>query len=342
MAHMAKVDAFTLSDRDFFTGKPIYDILDQFVSEIKITRKDGYNIFPLNTKRGNPDSRTTPGNRIRPQKSLGQNFLSDPALAFRIASMARESPIFPCRIIEIGPGKGILSGHLAKMTDDLWLVERDARLVEGLQTTFLDNPGVRIVEADALDVPFGEDGSPYIIVSNLPYNISVPLYLKFLGSDFPPVFMVLMFQREVAKRLLAKKSDPDYGHLSVVTSYLAQIRKRMDLAPGAFNPAPKVHSSVVNVLPLSVREELSWAAISLSRKLFCYRRKSLGRAFRTAFSGDHALFGGTFFQTETEFFSRKVDSLSPDDFRELAIRAKSHHLPFFDRMAKEGKELLKP
>ncbi len=255
--------------------------------------------------------------------------------------MAREAPIFPCRIVEIGPGKGILSGHLATMTNDLWLVERDSRLVETLRTTFSQNPGVKIHEADAMDLSFGEDRSPYILVSNLPYNISVPLYLKFLASDFPPVFMVLMFQREVAKRLLARKNDPDYGHLSVVTSYLAQIRKRIDLAPGAFTPAPKVHSSVVTVLPVSVHESCTWAAISLSRKLFCYRRKSLGRALRTAFSGE-PLFDGTFFQTETAFFSRKVDSLGPEDFRELAIMAMNQHPPFFDRMAQEGKELLKP
>ncbi|KGA93093.1 Dimethyladenosine transferase [Leptospirillum ferriphilum] len=256
--------------------------------------------------------------------------------------MAREAPVFPCRIVEIGPGKGILSGYLATMTADLWLVERDRRLAEPLRTTFSGNSGVRILEADAMELSFGNDRSPYILVSNLPYNISVPLYLKFLASDFPPVFMVLMFQREVAKRLLARTTDPDYGHLSVVTSYLAQIRKRIDLAPGAFYPAPKVHSSVLTVLPLPVQDECTWAAISLSRKLFCYRRKSLGRALRTAFPGEESLADGTFFQSETDFFSRKVDSLSPEDFQELAASIRNHHLPFFDRMAQEGKELLKP
>lgn len=153
--------------------------------------------------------------------------------------------------------------------------------------------------------------------------------------------MVLMFQREVAKRLLAQKDDPDYGHLSVVTSYLAKIRKRMDLAPGAFNPAPKVHSSVVTVLPLTIRDDHTWAAIALSRKLFCYRRKSLGRALRTAFPGDEDFFRGNAFPTGEDFFSRKVDSLGPEDFRTIADRAKTHHLPFFARMIKEGKELLK-
>ncbi|WP_077304897.1 16S rRNA (adenine(1518)-N(6)/adenine(1519)-N(6))-dimethyltransferase RsmA [Leptospirillum ferriphilum] len=299
-------------------------------------------MFPLKKKRGSSEPLETIEKRIRPHKSLGQNFLSDPALAFRIASMAREAPVFPCRILEIGPGKGILSGVLATMTEDLWLVERDRQLAETLRKTFSETPGVRILEEDAMEFSFGNDRSPYILVSNLPYNISVPLYLKFLASDFPPVFMVLMFQREVAKRLLARTTDPDYGHLSVVTSYLAQIRKRIDLAPGAFYPAPKVHSSVVTVLPLSVQDECTWAAISLSRKLFCYRRKSLGRALRTAFSGEESLLDGTFFKTETDFFSRKVDSLSPEDFRKLAASARNHHLPFFDRMTQQGKELLKP
>ncbi|MHB1926277.1 MAG: 16S rRNA (adenine(1518)-N(6)/adenine(1519)-N(6))-dimethyltransferase RsmA [Leptospirillum sp.] len=338
---MVKVAAFTLSVRGFFTGGAICAILDQFVAETKIPGKDGPNIFPTKPRRRPPSSGPSPENRISPRKSLGQNFLSDPVLACRIAALAQESPLFPCRIVEIGPGKGILSRSLATMTDDLWLIERDARLMDGLRASLPEESRVRIIETDALGFDFGSDLSPYIVVSNLPYNISVPLYLKLLGGDFPPVFMVLMFQREVAKRLVAKKGDPDYGHLSVVTTLLARISKKMDLQPGAFSPAPKVQSSVVTVQPARTPEEGTWAAIALSRKLFCYRRKSLARAFRIACPETGKTAGEIFPRADSAFLARKIDDLGPDDFLNLAIQSK-HHLPlFFDRMHSEGKELLK-
>ncbi len=227
------------------------------------------------------------------------------------------------------------------MTEDLRLLERDSRLIQSLKHRFEENPGVRIMEADAMDYPFGEAGEPYIVVSNLPYNISVPLYLRLLGADNPPVFMVLMFQREVARRLLAKQVDADYGHLSLVTSYLADVRKRMDLPPGAFHPPPKVHSSVVTVRPgLTPPSPVVWAAIAISRNLFCYRRKSLSRAFRTAFPDLDIPPGEIFPDAGPGRLERKVDGLTPEDFLSLSSDIQLHHPPFFDRMHQMGKELL--
>ncbi|MHB8421415.1 MAG: 16S rRNA (adenine(1518)-N(6)/adenine(1519)-N(6))-dimethyltransferase RsmA [Leptospirales bacterium] len=279
----------------------------------------------------------------QPRKSLGQNFLTDPETARKIAGLAAESSALPCTIIEIGPGRGILSGWLARMTDDLCLIERDPRLIGSLQRLFQDSPVVRILEADAMLYPFGKTESRYMIVSNLPYNISVPLYLRLLGSDNPPVFMVLMFQREVAKRLLARQEDPDYGHLSVVNFYLAEVRKRMDLPPGAFHPAPKVHSSVVTVRPDgSPPAPTVWAAIALSRNLFCYRRKSLSRAFRTAFPDQSLPPGMIFPDAGAGRLDRKVDGLTPQDFLRLSEDIQLHHPLFFDRMHQMGKEFLNP
>ncbi len=229
------------------------------------------------------------------------------------------------------------------MTEDLRLLERDSRLIQSLKQQFEGQTRVRIIEADAMEYPFGDTESPYMIVSNLPYNISVPLYLRILGSNHPPTFMVLMFQREVARRLVAKQQDPDYGHLSLVSHYLAEVRKRMDLPPGAFHPAPKVHSSVVTVKPSATPPNaVIWAAIAISRNLFCYRRKSLSRAFRIAFP-DMDLSPGQLFSLAGEGrLDRKVDGLGPEDFLLLSEDIKLHHPPFFDRMHQMGKELLKP
>ena len=278
-----------------------------------------------------------------PRKSLGQNFLTDPQTARKIAGLAVESSALPCTIIEIGPGRGILSGWLAQTTHDLRLIERDPRLVSALKNLFQNQPEVRILEADAMTYPFGKTESRYMVVSNLPYNISVPLYLRLLGSDNPPAFIVLMFQREVARRLLAKQEDPDYGHLSIVNFYLAEVRKRMDLPPGAFYPAPKVHSSVVTVRPGgSPPTPAVWAAIALSRNLFLYRRKSLSRAFRTAFPDQNLPPGEVFPAAGSGRLDRKVDGLTPQDFLRLSEDIQLHHPLFFDRMHQMGKELLNP
>ncbi|MHB1731699.1 MAG: 16S rRNA (adenine(1518)-N(6)/adenine(1519)-N(6))-dimethyltransferase RsmA [Leptospirillum sp.] len=236
----------------------------------------------------------TPPHRAR--KSLGQNFLTDPSIAQKIADfldpgIPRETPV-----IEIGPGKGILTKALLSKTSNLVLLEKDQDLLPALTERYGSSPGVRIIQTDALEYPFGEgedylsppfSGGGYRIVSNLPYNISVPLLFRFLSSPKPPLEMVLMFQREVARRIVASPGSDDYGHLSVAMALSASSRKVLDLKPGSFFPAPKVHSSVVVIRPrifdTKQEREQTRQALNLSRKLFSYRRRTLQNAARLAF-----------------------------------------------------------
>lgn len=264
--------------------------------------------------------------------------MSDPAIARRITGLLSESESAFSTLVEIGPGRGILSECLSSRTEDLLLIEKDLRLISDLRQKFENTPNVRIVEADALSYPLETIPAPYAVVSNLPYNISVPLFLRLIGSETPPAFMVLMFQREVARRLVAKPGTPDYGHLSVVSDFLATISKRMDLLPGSFFPKPKVHSSVVTVRtkagPIGPD---AWAAIALSRQLFLYRRKTLSRAFRTAFpEGPDPSSWLTGLGRIPEKI--RVDDLAPGDFLEIARALRLHAPSFFDRMLLTGKE----
>ncbi len=232
----------------------------------------------------------------RARKSLGQNFLTDPSIAQRIVefldpSVPRETPL-----IEIGPGKGILTKALLNKTSNLILLEKDHELLPSLTERFGSIPGVRIIRTDALDYPFGEgedyhappfSGGDYRIVSNLPYNISVPLLFRFLSSPKPPMEMILMFQREVAGRIVASTDSDEYGHLSVAMALSTSAKKVLDLKPGSFHPAPKVHSSVVVIRPKAFgpdgeREQILHA-LNLSRKLFSYRRRTLQNALHLAF-----------------------------------------------------------
>ncbi len=269
--------------------------------------------------------------------------MSDPAIARKIADFVSEGERTFSSIVEIGPGRGILSEWLSLKTDELLLIEKDSRLISGLRQKFGDNRNIRIVEEDALVYPFESVSAPYAVVSNLPYNISVPLFLRLLGARKPPSFMVLMFQKEVARRLVAKSGTPDYGHLSVVSTFLATITKRMDLLPGAFFPRPKVQSSVVTVRPRTDEPDPdTWVAIALSRQLFLYRRKILSRAFRTAFPDLPPALSSCFSETDQDFMKTRVDDLAPRDFLDIAQKVRLHAPLFFDRMFRMGKEQVTP
>jgi len=263
----------------------------------------------------------------RARKSLGQNFLTDPSIAEKIANfldpeIPRETPV-----IEIGPGKGILTKALLAKTSNLILLEKDRNLLPSLTERYGSIPGVRVILTDALEYPFGEgedyhsppfSGGDYRIVSNLPYNISVPLLFRFLSSPKPPMEMVLMFQREVARRIVASPDSDDYGHLSVAMALSASSRKVLDLKPGSFFPAPKVHSSVVVIHPRTFatdreREELN-QALNLSRKLFSYRRRTLQNAVHLAFPKTPK----GYFEEVLNIFGihpeKRVERLLPEEF----------------------------
>ena len=188
------------------------------------------------------------------KKSLGQNFLLDLNLTARIARAG--GPLEGVTVVEIGPGPGGLTRALiASGARRVIAVERDSRAVAALEEIAAHYPGrLTVALGDALNVDLAAclDDGPARIVANLPYNIATALLVRWLATEpWPPWFdmMVLMFQREVAERIVAKPGEKPYGRLAVLTGWRAQAKIMFDVAPSAFVPPPKVTSSVVRLDP---------------------------------------------------------------------------------------------
>ncbi|MDO8876939.1 MAG: 16S rRNA (adenine(1518)-N(6)/adenine(1519)-N(6))-dimethyltransferase RsmA [Pseudolabrys sp.] len=224
---------------------------------------------------------------LTPKKSLGQNFLHDLNLTARIARAAE--PLENITVVEIGPGPGGLTRALLTLgARRIVAVERDPRAIAALQEIAERYPGrLDIVEGDALKIDLREQLGPERarIVANLPYNIGTALLIGWLTAEpWPPWYdqMVLMFQREVAERIVARVGDKAYGRLAVLAGWRTEARILFDVAPTAFVPPPSVISSVVRLTPRA--EPLPCDAIALQRvteAAFGQRRKMLRQSLKS-------------------------------------------------------------
>ncbi len=253
---------------------------------------------------------------IRPRKRFGQHFLIRPEVTERILALAEldgsES------VLEIGPGRGALTGELRKRCDQLVVIEIDRDLVADLREQLAGDPGVRIIEGDVLRIDLEQElgpDAPLTVVANLPYNISTPLLARLI--DHPELYrrMVLMLQREVAERVCAGPGGRDYGALSVAVQLVAKARISFGVPPDAFRPRPKVDSAVIVVEPfdkpiLSAEERA--AVRRVTRALFSQRRKQLGKLVR-GLSKD----GLEILEQMGIDPKRRPETLSPDDFVRL-------------------------
>ncbi|RPE71622.1 dimethyladenosine transferase [Pacificibacter maritimus] len=184
------------------------------------------------------------------KKSLGQNFLLDLNLTAKIARQAGD--LTKCDVLEVGPGPGGLTrGLLAEGARKVLAVEKDSRAMGPLAEISDAYPGrLEIINADALDInPLEQLTPPVRIVSNLPYNVGTELLIRWLTPDvWPPYWasLTLMFQREVANRIVAKPGNKTYGRLAILSQWRTNPRLVMELPPEAFSPPPKIHSAVVH------------------------------------------------------------------------------------------------
>jgi len=222
------------------------------------------------------------------KKSLGQNFLLDLNLTARIARAA--GPLEDSTVIEVGPGPGGLTRALLALgAKRVVAIERDERALAALDYVAKRYPGrIEIVHGDAqrFDPRPYLDGGKAKIVANLPYNIATQLLVDWLSIEpWPPWYdmMVLMFQREVAERIVAHEDDEAYGRLAVLANWRAETKMLFDIAPAAFVPQPKVTSSVVRVIPRAapepcdrrMLEQVAAAAFGQRRKMLRQSLKSL-------------------------------------------------------------------
>jgi len=223
------------------------------------------------------------------KKSLGQHFLLDLNLTARIARAA--GPLDGVTVVEVGPGPGGLTrALLAQGAAHVIAIERDDRAISALaEITACEPQRLTVVPDDALtfDPRPLLGGSPARIVANLPYNISTALLVGWLNIEpWPPWYdrMVLMFQREVAERIVAGPGSKTYGRLSILAGWRTQARILFDIAPSAFVPPPKVVSTLVEIVPRTAPlpcdrgalERVAAAAFGQRRKMLRQSLKSLG------------------------------------------------------------------
>jgi 16S rRNA (adenine1518-N6/adenine1519-N6)-dimethyltransferase len=256
------------------------------------------------------------------RKSLGQNFLLDLNLTARIARVA--APLDGVTIVEIGPGPGGLTrALLADGARRVVAIERDSRAITALEEIADRFPGrLDIHNADALDIDMRAlvAGGPARIVANLPYNIATPLLVGWLTTEpWPPWFdrMVLMFQREVADRIVAAPGSKAYGRLSVLAGWRTQAKILFDIAPSAFVPAPKVTSTVVSFVPLTNPAACDPSVLQkVTEAAFGQRRKMLRQSLRTLGIDPLPLLAATGIAP-----TARAEEISPEGFAALARAA---------------------
>ena len=249
-------------------------------------------------------------------KALGQNFILDRQLLAKIAAIP--GPLTGQSVYEVGPGPGGLTHALLDAGAQVTAVERDRRCIPALaelQVAFGDR--LRVIEGDAMKLDERtEVGEGAHVVANLPYNVGTALLLRWLNADsWPPWWrsLTLMFQKEVAERIVAKPGDDAYGRLSVAAQWRATPRIAMIVNRSAFVPPPKVTSAVVHIVPAEAPEGVNPRVMErLTEAAFGQRRKMLRSSLKQLPGALEAL------ATLGIDSQRRAETLSVDDFVGLA------------------------
>ncbi len=255
---------------------------------------------------------------LKAQKGLGQNFLLDLNLTRRIARSA--APLAGHSVIEVGPGPGGLTrALLIEGAAKVIAIERDARALPALAEIAAAYPGrLKIIEADVLGLDLAKLAEgPVKVVANLPYNIATALLVDWLTVPWPPFWrsLTLMFQKEVAERIVASPGSKVYGRLSILAQWRARCRRLFDVDRRAFTPPPSVTSSVVEIVPLPEPEDApALAAVeTVTRAAFGQRRKMLRSSLKAVTSDPEALCTRAAIAP-----TLRAEELNVDDFCRLA------------------------
>ena len=218
-------------------------------------------------------------------KSLGQNFLLDEHLLDRIAAIPGD--LTDKAVLEIGPGPGGLTRALLRAGARVTAIEMDRRCLPALAELGEAFPGrLRVVEGDALKLDHAElkGGEPFAVLSNLPYNVGTALFVRWLGGErWPPLWtsLTLMFQQEVAQRIVAAPGGSAYGRLAVLAQWRAQAKLAMKVHRSAFTPPPKVMSAIVHVTPAAMPDGVSPRTLErVTEAAFGQRRKMLRQSLK--------------------------------------------------------------
>ena len=220
---------------------------------------------------------------IPAKKSLGQNFLADPNVVSKIIQAAGITP--DDTVLEIGPGTGVMTRELARAAGRVIAIELDERLAKMLQEELDEMDNLQVVMADALKYDFTSLPVAVKVVANLPYYISTPIITRLIEARDKISLMVLMLQKEVARRITAPPGGKDYGYLSVMVQLWTEARMLFTVPAGAFNPVPKVDSAVVTLRtldhPSAIAKDYDFFEKIVSAA-FSQRRKTLRNALRSS------------------------------------------------------------
>jgi len=252
---------------------------------------------------------------LQATKALGQNFILDRQLLARIAAIP--GPLEDATVYEVGPGPGGLTHALLETGAKVVAVERDRRCLPALAELEAEYSGrLRIISGDALDMDErAEAGDGAHIVANLPYNVGTALLLRWLAGPWPPWWssLTLMFQREVAERIVAKAGTEHYGRLAVAAQWRSTPRIAMAVHRSAFVPPPKVASAVVHIVPADAPEGVDAKMLEkLTAAAFGQRRKMLRSSLKGVPGALEAL---AELGIDTE---RRAETVSVDQFVALA------------------------
>lgn len=258
------------------------------------------------------------------QKKYGQNFIGDPALLERIATVCDWQP--GDRALEIGPGAGTLTRAIAREAEEVLAVEIDRRLAPLLEETLTDCANVHLVFTDALKADLdalmrdtlGWDGR-YKLIANLPYYITTPLIMHVLEDSEKVSELVIMVQKEVGERLCAAPGSKAYGAVTVMVQYAATVARAFDVGRHAFVPAPEVDSTILHLIPYEKRPIQAQSDAVLRRVVkaaFSQRRKTLRNSL-SSLGCDKALIKQALEAASIED-SRRAETLSVAEFVALA------------------------
>ncbi len=255
-------------------------------------------------------------------KALGQNFLLDEQLLDRIAALPGD--LSGANVLEIGPGPGGLTRAALRAGAQVTAIEMDSRCLPALAELSEAFPGqLTVIEGDAMKLDHAEimRGEPFHVLSNLPYNVGTALFVKWLSGDEWPrqwLSLTLMFQREVAERIVSKPGTGAYGRLAVLTQWRSEAKLAMKVHRSAFTPPPKVMSAVVHVTPAKAPEGVSARVLErIAEAAFGQRRKMLRQSLKGVQGALDALDEVGIDPT------RRAETVSISEFTELARTLRS-------------------
>jgi len=248
-------------------------------------------------------SRLISERNIVPRKSRGQNFLTDDRVAVRHIGFASVEP--DDKVLEVGPGLGILTEKLIGICSHVTAIELDEKLADHAEEVFGER--IELIRGDALSVEWPKFDR---FVSNLPYSISTPIIFRLMEHDFKKA--VVMVQKEFAERMVAKRGEVDYSRLTVNVYYRAECRILETVPASRFKPRPKVDSALVEIVPrpapFEVKDEsLFFRVVNAG---FLHRRKKIRSALRTE--------GIIIRNDNIPFLDDRMETLSPEDIGKLS------------------------